>query len=332
MNKTLTVALSMCAWVAMVGAGVFASSTSTTTTSVWDNVRQNIVKQFKKFGSGDRLQSETIKVAIEANDYNKLSIGEQKKITKEQFAQMVVMNKIRSAHEIAVLLAVKGNDFVAFQKAQIDFKAMMDTNKSADAAVKEDSRPELTTEQQKTRFDEMVTYYKANGKLPEMKMWMYWHGHNGHEKSDMRMSDTIKAAVAVNDYTKLLTTEQSKITRDQFAKMVSIYTTMQAGKIAIEAAVKNNDFIAFKTAITTQHAAMEANKPADNDIETNDNHPTPTDAQFKTRFDEMVTYYKANGKLPEMKMWMGGKMRTKGMMKWHRDDKDQESEDDSTTK
>jgi hypothetical protein len=29
----------------------------------------------------------------------------------------------------------------------------------------------------------------------------------------------------------------------------------------------------------------------------------------------MVAYYKTNGKLPEMKMWMGGKKGEKGMMK-----------------
>jgi hypothetical protein len=118
------------------------------------------------------MQSETIKAAIEANDYSKLSTTEQTKITKEQFAQMVTMNKARAAHEAAILVAVKANDFTAFQKVQADFKATMDANKPVDAPVKDDSRPEPTAEQQKAHFDEMVTYYKTNGKLPEMKMGM----------------------------------------------------------------------------------------------------------------------------------------------------------------
>ena len=157
----------------MVGAGVFASSastTSTTTTSVSDNARQGIVKQFKKFNGGDRVQSETIKAAIEANDYSKLSTKEQSKITKEQFTQMVAMNKARAAHEAAILAAVKTNDFTAFQKAHTDFKVIMDANKPADAPANNKTEP--TAEQQKARFDELVSYYKTNGKLPEMKMGM----------------------------------------------------------------------------------------------------------------------------------------------------------------
>lgn len=53
MNKTLTVALSMCAGVAMVGAGVFAQSgmsvTSSSASNVASNVRQGITKQLGKF-------------------------------------------------------------------------------------------------------------------------------------------------------------------------------------------------------------------------------------------------------------------------------------------
>lgn len=78
----------------------------------------------------------------------------------------------------------------------------------------------------------------------------------------MMMSDTVKSAVEANDYSKLSTDEQSKITKEQFAQMVTMHSTMQAGKVAIETAVKNNDFTAFKTAITAQHTAMDTNKPA----------------------------------------------------------------------
>jgi hypothetical protein len=116
----------------------------------------------------------------------------------------------------------------------------------------------------------------------------------------MMMSDIVKSAVEANDYTKLSTTEQAKITKEQFVKMVTMHTTMEVGKVAIETAVKNNDFTAFTTAITAQHTAMEANKPAD--MTDDKARPTPTDAELKTHFDKMVAYYKTNGKLPEMKM------------------------------
>ncbi len=328
----------MCAWVAMVGAGVFASSndtnTNTSTASVATSIRQGIFKQFKKFkGGGNRVQSETIKAAIEANDYAKLSTTEQGKITKEQFTKMVAMHKVRAAHEAAILVAVKANDFTAFTKAQTEFKATMDTNKPTNAPAKDETRPKPTTEQQKARFDELVSYYKTNGKLPEMKMGMKGKEWGKGKEYGMMMSSTVKSAVQTNDYMKLSTDEQTKITKDQFAKMVTMHTTMQAGKVAIETAVKNNDFTAFKTTIMAQHMTMEANKPVDNDVEMNDDQ-APTDAQLKTHFDKMVTYYKTNGKLPEMKMGMGekGEGMMEGNREEYRDGQDQESDDDSTTK
>lgn len=131
------------------------------------------------------------------------------------------------------------------------------------------------------------------------------------------MSDTLKAAIEANDYTKLSTTEQAKITTDQFAKMVTMSATMQAGKTAIETAIKNNDFTAFKSAHTTMKTAMEANKPADAN-DSDKSRPEPTDAQLQTQFDKMVASYKADGSLPEMGMrgqGMNGKTGEKGMMK-----------------
>jgi hypothetical protein len=96
--------------------------------------------------------------------------------------------------------------------------------------------------------------------------------------------------------------------------MVKMNAAMTSYKTTIESAVKANDFTAFKKAHTDFKALMEASKPADMDDD-DKTRPTPTDAELKTRFDEMVTYYKANGSLPDMKMGMKGQGKGHGMMK-----------------
>jgi len=128
-------------------------------------------------------------------------------------------------------------------------------------------------------------------------------------------SETIIAAVEANNYSLLSTDEQAKITSEQFAKMVSMKSTMESGKVAIEAAIKANDFAAFKTAVIAKDSAMESMKPSD----VNDDRPTPTDTQLQAQFDKAVEYYTANGSLPEAKMMgKGMKGQKEGMNKGSR--------------
>lgn len=149
------------------------------------------------------------------------------------------------------------------------------------------------------------------------------------------MDETVKAAVESNNYTVLSETAKAKITQEQFAqmvvkksehqavenalssgdytafknamiaqipseadfqKMVVAHKARNASQVKIEAAVKNNDFAAFKAAIEEQKANMASNHPG---MENN----TPkalSDEKLQKHFDTLVEYYKTNGKLPEM--------------------------------
>lgn len=309
----------MCAWVAMVGAGVFAQSggiaSSTTTNSISSKLRQGISTQFEKYKWDNmRGQSETIRSAITANDYSLLSTSEQSKITTDQFAQMVSMNAARTAHQSALESAVKNNNFVAYQTEQTSFKATMDNLRMSDArewedtddethARRQDSKASPSIQQQKARFNKLVEYYKTNGSLPQAAgKWRFWHSratdHDGRRSGKMMMSKTIQAALEANDYSLLSAEEQTKITSNQFAQMLSMKSTMESGRLALESAIKANDFVAFKTARATQQSVIQANKSVDSD----NVRPTPTDTQLQAQFDKAVVYYKVNASLPEGKM------------------------------
>ena len=156
---------------------------------------------------------------------------------------------------------------------------------------------------------------------------------SGHMWS-MNDAATIQAAVAANNYASLSTQEQAKISTTQFADMVTKYNARKAVQDAITAgdytafknaliaqlpdeatfqkmvanekartdaqaqilvAVQNNDFTAYKTALATQKAAIDANNGTSTTAKT---PKAPTDKQLQKQFTKLVTYYKANGKLP----------------------------------
>ncbi len=117
----------------------------------------------------------------------------------------------------------------------------------------------------------------------------------------------VEAAVVAGDYTAFKNAKIAEIpTETEFQKMVSARKAHAEAQAKIETAVKNNDFAGYKAAITAEKAQMDANRP-----DANGTHPAPTDAQLQKRFDQLVKYYKTNGKLPEMgKSGFGGR----GMM------------------
>ena len=151
--------------------------------------------------------SDTIKSAIEANDYSKLSTDEQSKITQEQFSKMIAMNKAMTEHKATVEAAVKANDFAAFKKAHTDFKALMDANKPADM-TDDKTRPELTDTELKARFDEMVAYYKTNGSLPEMGKGMSSMNKSNKSNKSMMKSFNKQATGRQNQSSKTTTSTQ----------------------------------------------------------------------------------------------------------------------------
>ncbi len=121
----------------------------------------------------------------------------------------------------------------------------------------------------------------------------------------------VENAITAGDYSAFKTAMIAQIpTETEFQKMVAAHKAHAATQTAIEAAVKNNDFAAFKSAVASERAQMEANNPNKDD----DAPKSLSDTQLQKRFDKLVEYYKKNGKLPDMggpgfgALGMGGKM------------------------
>ncbi len=99
----------------------------------------------------------------------------------------------------------------------------------------------------------------------------------------------------------------SKVTTQaDFDKLVAQFKATKVIQDKINQAIKDNNFDAFKNAQTELKALRDANKPAE--LNSKHNHPIPTDAELKTRFDEIVAKFKADGTLPSQDMMdKGGK-------------------------
>jgi hypothetical protein len=108
---------------------------------------------------------------------------------------------------------------------------------------------------------------------------------------------TVENAITAGDYVAFKNAMIAQIpTEAEFQKMVSAHKTRTETQEKIEAAVKNNDFTAFKAAIEAQKAQMIANHPHMG----NDALKALSDEKLQKHFDTLVTYYKTNGKLPEV--------------------------------
>lgn len=108
----------------------------------------------------------------------------------------------------------------------------------------------------------------------------------------------VEDAIAARDYTAFKNAMIAQIpTETEFQKMVEGRKSMEATKAAIETAVKNNDFTAFKASIEAGRAHMETKRPEG----TPEFEPKAVDdSKLQSHFNELVEYYKTNGKLPEM--------------------------------
>jgi len=118
----------------------------------------------------------------------------------------------------------------------------------------------------------------------------------------------VESAITAGDYTAFKNAMIAQIpTEPEFQKMVTMRKTRIEAQAKIEAAVKNNDFAAFRTAIEAQKVQMVAEHPGMEDV-------VPKalwDEKLQKHFDTLVEYYKTNGKLPEIGkgFWpMGGGM------------------------
>lgn len=120
----------------------------------------------------------------------------------------------------------------------------------------------------------------------------------------------VENAITAGDYTAFKNAKIAQIpTEAEFQKMVTAQKARIASQAAVETAVKNNDFAAFKTAMTAQKARMDATHPhPDGDTQ------APSDGQLQKHFDKLVSYYKANGKLPDVGGPGFGRMGGEGRM------------------
>jgi hypothetical protein len=106
-------------------------------------------------------------------------------------------------------------------------------------------------------------------------------------------------AIAAGDYIAFQNSGDTRMlkritTEEQFRTAVSEYTTRKAAQASVNETIKNNDFAAYKTAISQ---LMNARKQDSGDTN-GPSRPQPTDAQLQTRFDTLVANYKADGSLP----------------------------------
>ena len=105
-------------------------------------------------------------------------------------------------------------------------------------------------------------------------------------------------AIANNDYTAFKNSGDTKMlkritTEDQFKQLVSDYQSRKSAQQAMNEAIKNNDFVAYKAAWSSLRSTFDENK------DTQRTRPQPTDAELQTRFDALVKQYKADGSLPD---------------------------------
>jgi len=104
-------------------------------------------------------------IASVSADYSEKKKGmrtEKTEITEEQKAAM-------EAHRAALEEAVKNNDYETFSSLREENRAEKEANRSDDAPERE-GKEELSEEEMKAKFDEMVLYYNENGELPKKEM------------------------------------------------------------------------------------------------------------------------------------------------------------------
>lgn len=129
-----------------------------------------------------------------------------------------------------------------------------------------------------------------------------------------KLSDrqAVKDAINANDYEAFKKVAGEKMlervnTQEEFNQLVTRNNERKAAMTQVDEAVKNNDFNAYKTALTN----LKESRPEGMRGGDRGERRTPTDAQLQARFDELVAQYKADGTLPSDKPFGMG---MKGMM------------------
>ncbi len=108
-------------------------------------------------------------------------------------------------------------------------------------------------------------------------------------------SEAVEKAIESGDYAAFREAMIAQIpTEAEFQKRVAAHKAHMVALTAIQTAIKNNDFTAFKKAHEDMKAAM-----SEFHTENGITPKTPDEAEMKKHFEEMVAKYKADGTLPE---------------------------------
>ncbi len=139
--------------------------------SLSDDLKTKITEaQFAK-AVEKNTQKDAVEAAIEAGDYTAFRNAKIAEIpAEEEFQAMVAMHKAHSSAQAAIETAIKNNDFTAFKKAHTDLQTAMGSLKSDKPGFEQKT---LSDTELQARFDKLVTQYKADGTLPK------WPGKDG---------------------------------------------------------------------------------------------------------------------------------------------------------
>ncbi len=131
---------------------------------------------------------QTTNKAIEEGNYENFKKSANPKIlaritNQADFDKLVKNFKSTKVIQDKINQAIKDNNYDAFKSAQKEMKSLRDANKPADAP----SRPNKKTpteEEQKTRFDKIVSKYKTDGTLPagDLNNRKGGFGNGGHNR------------------------------------------------------------------------------------------------------------------------------------------------------
>jgi hypothetical protein len=104
----------------------------------------------------------------------------------------------------------------------------------------------------------------------------------------------VQNALETGDYSAFRAAKIAQIpTEAEFQKKVAAHAAHKSAHIAIQSAIKNNDFTAFQKAHTDLRATITAL-----DIEGRE-FKAQNETQMKKHFNKMVEQYKKDGTLPE---------------------------------
>lgn len=155
-------------------------------------------------------------------------------------------------------------------------------------------------DQDYSAFDQAITEYASR------------RMHNIDAQQSDRMTlhhqkrEDLRKAIEANDYEAFQSLAGQRLktridTPEKFDQLVKLHQANQTRRTQITEAIKNNDFEAFKTALTTDPS--NPNQPVT---------PTASEELLRQRFNQLRDYYLQHGELPLIRLnYQGGFLHTR---------------------